>query len=236
MEAPGAGSLLDMTTGITRLKDSAYQAGARNFEADNGYQAAFKNEVEYHNRDFGSGKYDLESFVRLGYVPLQETILSNGWVLNFGASHTFEYCFSSYAVAQFAKALGKESDYSLLMKRAESYHNLFDPETKYMRPKEADGSFMKDYDAMKAWKGFQEGNGFQYTWYVPHDIKGLMELMGKDLFNQRLEKIFLESQKDAFGGGKTLDSFSLAWRSYTIKATSSACILPGCSITQASRG
>jgi predicted alpha-1,2-mannosidase len=187
---------------------SAYQAGIRNFEVETGYQAAFKNEVEYRDRDFGSGKYDLESFVKLGYVPLKETILSNGWVLNFGASHTFEYCFSSFAVAQFAKALGKERDYTLLMNQAEGYRKLFDPETKHMRPREIDGSFMQDYDPRKAWKGFQEGNGFQYTWYVPHDIKGLMELIGRDLFNQRLETTFTESQKDAFGGGKTLDSFS----------------------------
>ena len=61
---------------------------------------------------------------------------------------------------------------------------------------------------MKGWKGFQESNAAQYTWYVPHDVKGLINLMGKDLFNERLEYTFVESRKTLFGGGKEIDSFS----------------------------
>jgi putative alpha-1,2-mannosidase len=70
--------------------------------------------------------------VKNGYVPYKDTILSNGWVFNFGASHTMEYAFSSYAVAQMAKQLGKTNDYELLMQQAGYYKNLFDDETKFI--------------------------------------------------------------------------------------------------------
>jgi len=187
---------------------SAYQWGIRDFDVETAYQAARKNELEYHNRPFGTGKYDLSYFIKEGYIPLMDTTISNGWVFNFGASHTLEYSVSSYGVAGFAKALGRESDYQKLMEYANGYKKLFDPETKFIRPREMDGSFMKDYDPMIAWKGFQEGNGYQYTWYVPQDPDGLLKLMGEDLFNERLTNIFTEARKSLFGGGKEIDSFS----------------------------
>ena len=190
------------------LMASAYNCGIRDFEIDMGYEAALKNEIEYQNRDFGSGKYDLSYFRKMGYIPYQDTVLSNGWVFNFGGSHTLEYAFSSYAVAQFANSLGHDNDYNLLMKQASFYKNIFDPKTRFIRPKLPNGNFIGEFDPMKPWDGFQEGNAFQYTWYVPHDIAGLIDLVGLDLFNERLETQFIESQKTIFGGGKEIDSFS----------------------------
>jgi len=188
---------------------SAYNSGIRDFEVEPGYEAARKNELEYHGRDLGNGKYDLNYFVKSGYVPYKDTVISNGWVFNFGTSHTLEYTFSSYAVAQMAKALGHEDDYAKLMKQASNYRNIFDPETKYIRPKNEDGTFIKNFNPMKAWDGFQEGNAFQYTWYVPHDVEGLIHLMGKDEFNQRLDEMFINAEKSQFGGGSDeIHSFS----------------------------
>jgi len=188
---------------------SAYHCGIRDFDLSAGYEAALKNETEYHGRDLGNGKYDLHYFVRNGYVPYKDTTIANGWVFNFGSSHTLEYAFSSYAVGQFAKALGKDQDYERLMKQASGYQNLFDPATKYMRPKTEEGQFISRFDPMKAWDGFQEGNAFQYTWYVPHDIDGLITLMGKEEFNRRLGSVFEEAQKCDFGGRPDqIDSFS----------------------------
>jgi predicted alpha-1,2-mannosidase len=188
---------------------SAYNCGIRDFEVEPGYEAALKNEVEYYGRDLGNGKYDLNYFIKNGYVPYKDTAIANGWVFNFGSSHTLEYAFSSYAVAQMAKALGKEADYEKLMKQATHYQNLFDPETKYIRPKMLDGTFIEKFDPMKAWDGFQEGNAFQYTWYVPHDVAGLIQLMGKDEFNRRLGEVFTHAQKSQFAGGSSeIHSFS----------------------------
>ncbi|HDR50955.1 MAG TPA: glycoside hydrolase family 92 protein, partial [Mariniphaga anaerophila] len=187
---------------------SAYNCGFRDFDWEAGYKAAVKNELEYRGRNLGNGKYDLNYFVKNGYVPYQDTIISNGWVFNFGASHTLEYAFSSYAVAQMAKQLGNESDYKKLMEQAGYWKNIFDPETKFIRPKLPNGEFIEDFDPMKAWDGFQEGNAYQFTWFVPHDIAGLIEKMGKDLFHERLENTFKESRKSLFGGGREIHSFS----------------------------
>ena len=191
------------------LLASAYNVGIRDFDVKIGYKAALKNELEYQNRNLGNGKYDLSSFVKKHYVPYKDTIISNGWVFNFGASHTLEYSFSSYAVAQMAKILKDNVNSKKLMQQAGYYKNLFDSETKFIRPKLEDGTFIKDFDSMKGWDGFQEGNAYQYTWYVPHDISGLIDLIGKPLFNKRLETMFNDAQKSMFGGGsEEIHSFS----------------------------
>ncbi len=187
---------------------ATYNSGIRDFDVKQAYAAAYKNETGYANRPFGSGKYDLHYFVNNGYIPSKDTTLANGWVFNFGTSHTLEFAFSSYAVAQFANALGKQDDYNLLMKQAAYWKNIFDPETKYIRPRYENGEFIEKFDPMQAWRGFQEGNAVQYTWYVPQDIAGLMNLLGKDLFNERLENTFNESRKSTFGGGQEINSFS----------------------------
>jgi predicted alpha-1,2-mannosidase len=187
---------------------SAYNCGIRDFDVETGYKACIKNELEFKGRNPGNGKYDLKYFIKRGYIPEYETKYPNGWILKFGASHTLEYSFSSYAVAQFAKQLGKEKDYKKLMKYAYSYENLFDKETKFIRPREMDAQFIEPFDPMKAWEGFQEGNAFQYTWYVPHNPAGLIKLIGKDLFNKRLTNMFINAEKSCFGGGKEIDSFS----------------------------
>jgi predicted alpha-1,2-mannosidase len=191
------------------LLASAYNVGIRDFDVKTGYEAALKNELEYHGRNLGNGKYDLSYFIKDKYVPYKDTVISNGWVFNFGASHSLEYSFSSYAVAQMAQGLQDTLHYNKLMEQAHYYKNLFDPETKFIRPKLKDGTFIKDFDPMKGWDGFQEGNAFQYTWYVPHDPDGLIDLIEKPLFNKRLERMFMDAQKSMFGGGsEEIHSFS----------------------------
>lgn len=188
---------------------SAYNCGLRGFDWQTGYEAALKNETDSAGRNLGNGKYDLNRFLKLGFIPYEEYIVpTNGWVFNFGASHTLEYAFSSYAVAQMAKSLGKTADYEKLMQLAGYWKNLFDDETRFIRPKYPDGRFIDNFNPMKPWDGFQEGNAFQYTWYVPHDPAGLIRKMGIGLFNERLENAFEESRKSDFGGGKKIDSFS----------------------------
>jgi len=187
---------------------AAYNCDIRDFDVKKGYEAALKNELIYEGRNLGNGKYDLEYFIKQGYVPYYEYKLSNGWVFIFGASHTLEYCFNAFAVGQFAKALGKEEDFRQLSGLAANYRLLYNPATGFMQPRLTDGSFIESFDEMVAWKGFQEGNAFQYTWYVPHDVTGLINLMGKDMFNSRLDMMFTESQKSGFGGGREIASFS----------------------------
>lgn len=188
---------------------SAYNAGIRDFDVENAYQAAYDNETKTAGRGPGPGKYDLHYFTKMGYVPSYDTLINPKWPpFNFGASHTLEYSFSSYAVAQMAQSLNKQKDYNLLMGYAKNWENIYDEETGYVRLKNTDGTFADNFDPMEPWLGFQEGNAAQYTWYVPHDVQGLINKLGKERFNERLEKTFEDAQKSTFGGGDEIDSFS----------------------------
>lgn len=189
---------------------SAYNCGIRDFDVQLGYEAALKNEVEWRGRLEGAGKMDVRQFVERGYSPYEkrfdmQTVADGS---GFGASHTMEYSFSSFAVAQFAKQLGKDADYKMLDNLAGGWKKLYDPETRLIRPKDCNGEFLKEFNPLAPWKGFQEGNAVQYTFYVPHHIDQLVSLLGEETFNTRLDSIFLLSQKNIFGGGKEVDAFA----------------------------
>ena len=189
---------------------AAYNCGIRDFDVQQGYEAALKNEVEWRGRLEGAGKMDVRQFVERGYSPYEKRfdMVTREEGSGFGASHTMEYSFSSFAVSQFAKHLGKEDDYKLLSDISNGWKNLYDPETRLIRPKDTKGNFLEDFNPLAPWKGFQEGNAVQYTFYVPHQIDELVDLVGQETFNNRLDSIFLLSQKNIFGGGKEVDAFA----------------------------
>lgn len=189
---------------------AAYNCGIRDFDVKQGYEAALKNEVEWRGRLEGAGKMDVRQFVERGYSPYEKRfdMVTREEGSGFGASHTMEYSFSSFAVSQFAKHLGKEDDYKLLSNLSNGWKNLYDPETRLIRPKDTKGNFLEDFNPLAPWKEFQEGNAVQYTFYVPHQIDELVDLVGQETFNNRLDSIFLLSQKNIFGGGKEVDAFA----------------------------
>ncbi|RFM33576.1 GH92 family glycosyl hydrolase [Chitinophaga silvisoli] len=192
---------------------AAYNIGIRDFDVRLAYEAALKNEIGYINRAPGAGKMDVGAFVKRGFCPYinnddQATRELTTEGSQFGTSHTLEYCFSSYAVAQFAKALGKTQDYEQLMKLSQGWKLLYDSSTKFIRPRDLKGDFIQNFDPAAPWVGFQEGNAWQYTFFVPHEPEQLVSLIGKDVFNRRLDSIFTISQENIFGGGKEIDAFA----------------------------
>ena len=116
----------------------------------------------------------------LGYVPNP-------------VSNTLEYAYDDWCVAQLAKALGKQADYQYFMKRARNYKNVFDPSVGFVRQKHRNGTWAKGFSPFSG-QGFVEGNSWQYTWFAPHDVGGLVKLLGKDTFNQRLDQGFEDSR------------------------------------------
>ena len=119
-----------------------------------------------------------------------------------------EYGFSAYATAQLAKQLGKEHDYRLLMELSDGWAKVFDDDLKLVRPRLKDGSWIDNFDPYESWRGFQEGNAMQYTYYVPQNPDSLIARMGREAFNNRLDSIFTEARKSIFGGGKVAYAFS----------------------------
>ena len=191
---------------------SAFNRGIRNYDIEDAYEAILRNELGWQNRPKGVGKADTKVFNERGYVPYTDNKTyysgSSAEGSKFSASHTLEYSFSAYAAAQMANALNKSDDYKLLMNLSTGWEKLFDDETGYIRPRVESGEFIDKFDPLEAWRGFQEGNAFQYTFYVPHDPKGLVNKIGKDKFNDRLNSLFETAQKTGFGGGKEINAFA----------------------------
>ena len=186
---------------------SAYQVGIKDYDVDLAFKAAYDNEMKYKDRNEGAGKTDLGQFINQGYidyVPGWDTTPKGS---GFSVSHTLEYSFSSYAVAQFAKALGKKKEYRQLIDLADNWKNVYDKRIDFVRPKLASGKFLSDFDPFKPWAGFQEGNAWQYTFYVPHAPRKLVAEMGEEKFVKRLDSIFSVSEKTKFGG-EDIDAFA----------------------------
>jgi predicted alpha-1,2-mannosidase len=186
----------------------AYQAGIRDYDLKLAYEAVLGNELNYKNRLVGSGKMDTKSFVQNGFVPFLEADKTDSTGSHFSGSHTMEYSYSAFAAAQLAKGLGKTNDYDKLIRLSNGWRSLFDKELRLIRPKKQDGRFVDKFNPLEAWRGFQEGNATQYTFYVPQNPSGLIKEIGKKAFNERLNSIFQTAQKNAFGGGKTIDAFA----------------------------
>ncbi|MBX3253101.1 MAG: GH92 family glycosyl hydrolase [Chitinophagaceae bacterium] len=187
---------------------AAYQAGIRDYDVNLAYEAVKANEMGWKGRKVGSGKMDTRAFLKYGYSPHLEEDKTDSTGSRFSASHTLEYSFSAFAAAQMAKSLGKENDYRQLIKYADGWKQVFNPANKLMQPKKADGSFVGRFDPYQAWRGFQEGNAIQYSFYVPHNPAALIKAIGREQFNTRLDSIFQTSQRDGFGGGKVIDAFA----------------------------
>lgn len=110
-------------------------------------------------------------------------------------SITLEMAYDDWCVAQLAKKLGKSSDYSYFMNRAGFYKNLYDSKTGFFRGKDKNGQWLEPFDPLKyganGGNPFTEGNAWQYFWYVPHDIKGLVDLTGGVTeFTNKLDEFF----------------------------------------------
>ncbi len=194
------------------LISTAYRWGIRGYDPEMAFTAVWKNEMGWQNRPKGVGKADVKAFLDRGYVPLVTNTDaysgSSAEGSQFSVSHTLEYSFSAFAAGQFARALGKTNEAAQLLRNAKGWEQLYDPQTAFIRPKGLDGRFVTEFDPRKAWVGYQEGNAWQYTFYVPHDPSGLIAKMGLATFNQRLEEVFRQAETTGFGGGTTIDAFA----------------------------
>jgi predicted alpha-1,2-mannosidase len=162
----------------------AYLKGFNGFDAEEAYQAIKKSSTVNHP---GS---DWDTYMKYGYYPFDI-------VKTESVSKTLECVYDDYCVAQMAKAMGKTDDYEYFTRRAGFYKNLFDPEVKLMRGKDSDGNWRTPFNSFQLshesiYGGdFTEGNSWQYTWHVQHDVEGLVSLMGgKEIFATKLDSLF----------------------------------------------
>jgi len=173
----------------------AYQKGIRNYDVNKAYNAVYKLQTEQgraHDAGGWVGNRHLDAYAKYGFVP-DET---------GPASNTLAYAYDDWTLGQFAKALNKTKDYKHFTKRAFNYKNQYDPEVGYMRRKNSDSSWVENFqpfgDVSWLGSGWVEGNSWQYTYFVPHDVHGLISLMGREEFNDRLEEGFKTSEPHNF--------------------------------------
>lgn len=118
-----------------------------------------------------------------------------------GLSHTLEYAYTDWCVAQLAKALGKKADEQAFLKKSQAWRVMFDKQKKWFRPRNADGTWVEwpEQGRLQEWYGAMESNALQQGWFVPHDVQGMVALMGgKKKVLQDLQWMFEQTPKDMF--------------------------------------
>ena len=149
------------------------------------YEAMLSGRGKVHPAVSSTGRLGHEYYNTLGYVPYDAGINEN-------VARTLEYAYDDWCIAQVAKMLGKDEDAKRLEKASRNYKNLFDPEVKLMRGRNADGTFQQPFSPYKWGDAYTEGNAWHYTWSVFHDVEGLIELMGgREGFTQMLDSVFV---------------------------------------------
>lgn len=161
------------------LITDAYAKNIRGYDIEKTYEAVLKTAEKFGNGD-------------KGYRPMEK---------GYSISETLEYAYFDWCVAELAKALGKTDDEQKYRQRALAYRNIFDMDYKWFRPKKENGAWQEwpVEGRLKEWYGCIESNPYQQGWFVPHDVEGMVELMGgKQKVIEDLEYFFEKTPKDFF--------------------------------------
>ncbi|HEU0226734.1 MAG TPA: GH92 family glycosyl hydrolase [Arachidicoccus soli] len=137
--------------------------------------------------------YDnISAYRKYGFIPDENSENS--------VSTTLEYAYDDWCIAQLAKKVGDKKHYNEFIKRSQNYKNVYDPSIGYMRPKNKEGVFRKNFDPLEtSGEGFIEGNAWNYSLYVPHDPVGMIQMEGGDKpFIERLDKLFTTYLPDKY--------------------------------------
>ncbi|WP_299115727.1 GH92 family glycosyl hydrolase [uncultured Winogradskyella sp.] len=152
----------------------AYLKGIRGYDTEKAFEAMKHSAT----RD----KFGLEAYKKYGFIPVDEESES--------VSKTLEYAYDDWTIAQMAKAMGKSEDYKTYIQRAQYYKNVFDPESKFMRGRFRN-TWFAPFDPYEVNFNYTEANSWQYSFYVPQDVSGFIDLLGgKDKLEAQLDGLF----------------------------------------------
>ncbi|WP_321515369.1 GH92 family glycosyl hydrolase [Marinifilum fragile] len=162
----------------------AHVKGITNFSLEDAY-----TEME---RTAMLDKRGLKAYRTLGYVPSNKS--------SQAVSKTLEYAYNDWCIAQVAKALGKTDRYSYYMNRASNYRNIYDSEVGFMRGKTDEHKWVPNFDPTAVGYNYTEGNSYQYSLFVPHDIPGVIDLLGgKKELEHWIDKLFATEMEHDLG-------------------------------------
>ncbi len=152
----------------------AYLKGIRGYDVDKAYEAMKHSAVQ--------DQLGLKSYKEYGFIPVEDESES--------VSKTLEYAYDDWTIAEMAKEMGNDEDYNIYTERAQNYKNVYDPETKFMRGRFRN-TWFAPFDPYEVNFNYTEANSWQYSFYVPQDLSGLINLMGgKGEFEEHLDKLF----------------------------------------------
>jgi predicted alpha-1,2-mannosidase len=167
----------------------SYLRGLKSFDVKGAYQLLLKNATIE-----GGTRPHITEYMEKGYIS--DPDVEKPWVetkANAGVSKTLEYAYDDYALAQLAKKLGDSSNYKLFMTRSKNYQHVFDRSTMFMRGRLANGDWVKNFDPQYPYYEYmyREANAWQVSFYVPHDMPGLIALYGgAERFEQKLDSFY----------------------------------------------
>jgi predicted alpha-1,2-mannosidase len=189
---------------------AACQAGLKGLDREKILQAIVKMQTSAPQKQPGggwAGNENLGNYLKHGYVALdgkQPGDWKGPW-----CSNTYEYSYDDWCVAQLALALGRNDLADTFLKRSQNWRNIFDAETGFARPRKANGEWQTPFNPYN-WDSFVEGNAWQYTWFVPQDVPGLVQAMGRERFVSRLNEAFEKSAPTRFNAaGDRFDLYPL---------------------------
>jgi predicted alpha-1,2-mannosidase len=175
----------------------AYVKGIRGFDIEQAYTLMRRNATEvpadWKLYADGRGRRALPSYLKYGYIPLEDHV-PDAFHHDEQVSRTLEYAYDDFIVGEVATALGKTADAKLFHSRGQNYLNVIDPVTGFARGRHADGSWDSPFDPTVQYKYITEGLPYQYTFFVPQDVPGLIKRVGGD-------KTFIAKLDALFAGG-----------------------------------
>lgn len=182
----------------------SYLKGIRDFDVQKAYAAMKKPAMLLPDEAAPPVRAGYHELLSYSYIPFEQDTSEAWWVWG-PVSTTQEYCLADWAIARLAGALGKRDDEREFDKRSLYYRNLFDSERQFIRPKLRSGKWLEPFDPLQiegsgSWQGsggpgYVEGNAWNYTWFAPHDIPGLISLFGgQEAFINKLSRCFENGQ------------------------------------------
>ncbi|SCF59495.1 GH92 family glycosyl hydrolase [Streptomyces sp. Ncost-T10-10d] len=179
---------------VTPFLTNAYQQGLLKGHEEEAYRALKKNADGVPPTDSAPvGREANVQYLKDGFAPYikdRQHAKPGDSDFDHGASATLEYALSDAMLGEMARDLGHDADAKRYEDRAQNYRKIFDPSTGFFRARDAAGAFTGPADPARS-EGFHEGTSWQYQWLVPHDLPGMVGLIGgKDAANQRLDSFF----------------------------------------------
>ena len=167
----------------------AYMKGIRNYDVDRAYEIALQTATGPNTLRYFPKEMDSHGYV-FGHQSISITL-------------TLENTYGDWCLSRFSEALGKTKEAEYYGKRAgENYKKLFDKEVGWMRQKDEHGNWKTPWTDKFSRDGTKEGNTYQWTWFVPHDVQGLIDLMGEETFKSELDEFFNGALPDFPPGNK----------------------------------